>query len=350
MGQHSYTSALPIGRPLRFRGLARWPDLLRQAEFGRGRQFVAVTMGQGGSLDLVDALLRLVDGPEHLVFSMWSFEGADLRRVEAWCDRAALVSARWVVDESAPGRHPEGFEILRRRFGECFRTARMHAKFILLSGGGWNIVALTSASLDPARRLEHWWVSDDPELFRFVSGVAAGRNLSPVPIGVPLVGFERIGFSDGSWSFVDLLERLIVPGDPVTVASWTVNPAHVERVYAADPGSVRWLVDASMKRGRTGRFLEALRDRAGDQNIRGCSVHGKFARVGCWSILTSANLNPNPRTEQFIVSRDPRLARLLDGLVGEVWNRSAAPLAWGVGFQSVNKWLMRMGGRCAWAG
>ena len=339
------------GRPVLFRGLASWPIVLRMAGFGRGRSFVALTMGQAGSLDLVDALLRRIDGPADLVFSMWNLEGADLRRVQAWCDRVRLRSALWVVDESAPRRHPEGFEVLRRRFGEgCFRVGKMHAKFILLQGDGWRIVALTSASLDPARRLEHWWVADDPELFEFVSGVAAGGNLSPEPVGVPLVGFERIGFSDGSWSFVDLVERLVVPGDAVTVASWTVNPAHVERVYAAAPGRVRWLVDASMRRGRNAGFLARLRDLAGDENIRGASVHGKFCRVGCWSVLTSANLNPNPRVEQYVVSRDPALAGLLDGLVGEVFERQSPGVAWAGGFQSINKWLMRMGGRCAWAG
>ena len=289
-------------------------------------------MGQDGSLGLVDALLGYLEGPAVLQFSIWAGEGADVRAVEQWVERSRLTGARWIVDRSFEGRDPYLAEILRKRFGKgCIQTARMHAKAILLTGIGWRVAAVTSASLDPARRLEHWVISDEAAFVKRVgSALTAATEGQPQATRAAQCGpAGRLRFSNPGMDSVGMVEYMVRerPGEDLSIGTWCCSIAHLERVHRLlERGrvrSVRWLVDASMVRGNPREALNRLREVFGDECIRGCSVHGKFVRYGPWTRLTSANLNGNPRIESHVTFSDPAVASATDALLDLVWERQA---------------------------
>lgn len=331
VGVHSSHMGLRVLRRTR----SSWPEILRQGRFGRGSSLAVWTTGQGGTLDLVDALLRVIDGPAGLELSIWSGEGADVRAVEAWVRRARLTRARWVVDRSFEGRDPKLAGILQSRFpGSIEAAGRLHFKAILLTSADWTIAALTSASLDPASRLEHWVISDDPGFVGIVGdALDAAVAGDPMPEAV-VTRAGTVGFSNPGVDSIDFLRGFVddAPGGDLTIGVWTCSVAHLARVrHWLDEGlvgSVRWLVDASMVRGTPRAALQALRDQFGDDAIRGCSLHGKFWRYGDLTCLTSANLNANPRAESYVFAVSADLGAATDALVDLVWERQKPGAAW----------------------
>ena len=307
---------------------ASWARILRETQ---GMSSIVWTRGQDGILALCDALLHEHDGDSaRMEFSSWAPEGADVQRLAAWCDSTRLESAAWHVDQSFESRGPEFARVLRSRFGpDCIRPGKLHWKGITLSGTDWKVGALTSASLDAARRLEWTAISEDP---RFVQAIQdsldAGSTCAPMPDSAD-TDLGQLFVTDPGTDSIHVLEGLIDSGNPqpLTIGVWTVSTVMIDRVRALlDSGlvsSVRWLVDGSMSRSRSnaGSVIDRLRDRFGDDAIRCCSIHGKFWRLGSVTCLTSANLNRNPRAESFLISHDPEVAAQVDAITGIVWDR-----------------------------
>lgn len=141
-------------------------ELLKQAEFGRGREAIFLTGGQFSSVDWIDALLDYT-GEANATIATWTAASADLDRVDKWIGTARLKTCSWIVDRSFPNRQPAICDGFRKRFGDdSIRVFATHAKFSLIwNDEGWRIVALTSANLNLNARTEMFHAADDPDLF-----------------------------------------------------------------------------------------------------------------------------------------------------------------------------------------
>lgn len=141
-------------------------EILRGAEFGRGRECLYLTAGQFSSVDWIDAVLDYT-GEANACVATWTAALADLSRVETWIAKARLLSCEWIVDRSFPNRQPKICDQFRARFGDAsIRVFATHAKFSLLwNDAGWRVVMLTSANLNKNSRTEFFHAAEDPELF-----------------------------------------------------------------------------------------------------------------------------------------------------------------------------------------
>lgn len=181
---------LALGRPVGKRTVHRAFNapsaaaVLREAEFGPGREVFGFNGGQFSSVDLIEALVDVVGGGD-LTIATWTAAAADLNHVAAFIKRGRLRRVCWIVDRSFKTRQPALCAMLRESFGdEAIRVAETHAKFALLSGGDWRIVVQTSMNLNMNRRIESFWVADDPELFEgYAALVADVFKLQPAGAG-----------------------------------------------------------------------------------------------------------------------------------------------------------------------
>lgn len=149
-------------------------EMLREAQFGRGREAIFLTAGQFSSIDWIDALLDYT-GDADATIATWTAAAADLDRVDKWIKTARLKSCSWIVDRSFPNRQPAICDGFRRRFGDdSIRVFATHAKFSLLwNDEGWRVVAMTSANLNHNARTEMFHAADDPDLFEQFSAMVA---------------------------------------------------------------------------------------------------------------------------------------------------------------------------------
>lgn len=138
---------------------------LRGAGWGVGRECFGFNKGQFSFVDLIEAVGEWT-GPAHCTIATWTAATADMARVEAWLIRQRLRSVTWLVDYSFETRQPKFCAQLRETFGDSsIRTTASHAKFVLLKADGWNVVIQSSMNLNQNKRLENFWVCDDPVLF-----------------------------------------------------------------------------------------------------------------------------------------------------------------------------------------
>lgn len=116
------------------------------------------------------------------------------------------------------------------------------------------------------------------------------------------------GLSDGHWSMSDAILAMadLVGPSELVVCTWTAAQADIRRAHALlDRGlfrSVRFIVDRSFMT-RQAEYCRLLRQSFGDAAIRVANSHAKFAVLtgGAYDalLLTSMNLNSNPRIENF---------------------------------------------------
>lgn len=137
------------------------------------------------------------------------------------------------------------------------------------------------------------------------SGYALARGVVP--------GASAHGISDGSWSLIQAIRGLLDRTGPadLVVATWTAAHADIaEAEKFLEDGrvrSMRMIVDRSFQ-NRQPAYCEAARAAFGDAAIRVAATHAKFVLVlggerdfADVLLLTSANLNKNPRLENYSV-------------------------------------------------
>ena len=146
------------------------------------------------------------------------------------------------------------------------------------------------------------------------------------------------GLTDGRWSMIDALEELVgrATNDGkdgtcgLVIATWTAADADIDRARRlledGRIGWARWLLDHSFPRRKPG-YCQHLRERFGDEAIRVWRCHAKFAVIqapraeNSHLYLTSANLNPNLRVENFTILRSgPVIDEYLE-MVSEAFER-----------------------------
>lgn len=144
------------------------------------------------------------------------------------------------------------------------------------------------------------------------------REMAAATIGTITKGLELYTITKGQFNFGDAVSHVAAQIGPASLdlATWTANPldaAHLKSDQNAGRlTTIRFLLDFTYYR-RHPDYWAGLRELYGLENIRTANVHAKFAAIigPTMSVLivTSANLNTNLRTENYIVREDPGLAR-----------------------------------------
>lgn len=174
-----------------------------------GIELYGLTMGQFSLIDLILAVLRQT-GPAHMTVSTWTAAGAEIKTASDLLENRDVLSMRFIVDRSFKTRQPEFADQLISRFGvDSVRTTRIHAKFVVIRNGDWNIAIRTSMNLNTNPRVENFEISDDAALCDFLDGIAddifrqpTGENFTSQSRG-PTLRHGKPKPSDGALS-VDL--------------------------------------------------------------------------------------------------------------------------------------------------
>jgi hypothetical protein len=147
-------------------------------------------------------------------------------------------------------------------------------------------------------------------------------------------GVHLFGLTKGQFSMIDLAAAVLVRTGPADVSLWTwcIAEYEVEAITA-------FIVNQSIRRFRmvidwTGAqrdmpLIADLQRRFGDDCVRVSKTHAKIVQAATedgWrvTIRGSMNLNANPRFEQFDVSDDAVVFDVVEGVMAEMWERSAA--------------------------
>jgi hypothetical protein len=133
-----------------------------------GCEIFGLNCGQFSFINILEHCLNEI-GPAHCVVATWTAAGADIKRAKVFCNKAELLSMKWLIDRSFKSRQPELCAILQDNFGaESIRTASSHAKFMLLYNDDWNLVIRTSMNLNMNKRIEDFEISDDPVFLKYM--------------------------------------------------------------------------------------------------------------------------------------------------------------------------------------
>jgi len=146
-------------------------------------------------------------------------------------------------------------------------------------------------------------------------------------------GIERYFVTKGQFSLIDVLRRILDQTGPadVVVSTWTSAGADIAEAFdLLDDGrirSIRFLVDHFFQR-RKPQFCGQIRKLFGDESIRVTRNHAKLVVITNeeWkiSVLTSMNLNTNPRLEYALVRESPELAAFNLQWIGEIFETKKA--------------------------
>ena len=144
-------------------------------------------------------------------------------------------------------------------------------------------------------------------------------------------GEIRHVLSDGSWSLVDALmsiAKVTGPETNIDLSTWSAADADTRQIMhfmrSGQLRSLRLLVDCSFVT-RKPQVCAAVRKLFGDDALRVWNSHAKFAIFYGGDLdallISSANLNRNPRIENFTLFTDPAMVKEYRALVDELWER-----------------------------
>lgn len=137
----------------------------------QGMDVFLVSKGQWSLIDALEYLLGQT-GPADAVLTTWSMGGEEVATMNRLLRVKGLIrSLRFLVDFSFVSRKPVFCSDLRAAFGDCVRVFPCHAKLGLIGNEDWKLVIRSSMNLNRNIRLEFLEVSDDAELYDFLSGV-----------------------------------------------------------------------------------------------------------------------------------------------------------------------------------
>lgn len=146
------------------------------ADFDQETDVVGLMTGRFGLIHLLRHLFTIT-GPGNLTVSSWRLYAKDVDHVLKTLAAGRLLSARWLLDSTFQHRQPLEANQIREKFGRsALRVTRNHAKFLLLGTPDrrWTITIKTSANLNQNPRLEHFDITNDPNLFDFLNQIVDG--------------------------------------------------------------------------------------------------------------------------------------------------------------------------------
>ena len=121
-------------------------------------------------------------------------------------------------------------------------------------------------------------------------------------------GCEIFGLTAGQFSFVDIIEHCAseIGRSRCIISTWSASILHIDRILEMKRvgliDGVGMIIDRSFKTCKPD-VCAHLVNNLGIENVKTASIHAKFAML--WNenrrivIFTSANLNKNPRNENF---------------------------------------------------
>lgn len=146
---------------------------------------------------------------------------------------------------------------------------------------------------------------------------------------------ECFGISKGQFSLIDIVEHVLTQIGPsdVDIATWTAADADaarvIELVESGDIGNMRWLIDRIVLT-RQPKLMKAVIGRFGRDSVRLLRTHAKFVVFrGVETsavVMTSMNLNSNPRFESFHLSADSDLVAYMTRFVDEIFTQQSKNL------------------------
>ena len=131
-------------------------------ELSRNCEIFGLTKGQFSLFNIIQVVLEKT-GPADVLISTWTAAGADTKQAKEFLQNGLIRKIRWIVDRSFMSRQPEYCRILLNEFGDCIRTIRTHAKFIVITNERWHFVIRTSMNLNSNPRIEDFEISEDRE-------------------------------------------------------------------------------------------------------------------------------------------------------------------------------------------
>lgn len=160
-----------LNRDKKRRDVVRTINAARAEAIGpltKGCEIFGLTKGQFSLVEILEHCLDYT-GPAHLAISTWTAGGGDVQHLDWLVQNQKVLSCQWLLDASFPSRKWEYCELLAQRFGEDnLRFSSVHLKCILLKNADWNLCIRTGMNLNKCLRLEHFEISDDLELMRFL--------------------------------------------------------------------------------------------------------------------------------------------------------------------------------------
>ncbi len=136
-------------------------------ELYKGCEIFGLTQGQFSFFDIIETVLNVV-GPAHVVIATWTAAGAETTRAKEFLKNGSINSIKWIVDRSFASRQPEYCQILVDGFGDCIRTLRTHAKFLLIYNDQWNFVIRSSMNFNTNPRIEDFEISEDKDFLSYM--------------------------------------------------------------------------------------------------------------------------------------------------------------------------------------
>lgn len=304
---------------------------------------VVLCKGQISMADLVLAALD-VTGRARVVVAAWEVDEADVDALGAAVADGRAASLDLI---SVASNRPAGRALLAKAhhvFGrERVHLTATHAKVATLEGNGWSLVIRGSLNMSRQRVIEQIEIEHSPEIcaawlaylaaqqqrakYPGPTAPALGRAaLAQLPPGGRLFGLTA-GFSA-----IDLLRAAVarVGNAPeVEIAGFKIGEEEARELAAmleaGTVSAVRALVSPAFV-AQCPEQAQAVEDALGAASVRLAWYHGRFfvvrSAAGALAVHSSANLNANPRCEQYDASEEPATVEHFARLHRETWERT----------------------------
>lgn len=125
----------------------------------KGMKRFGLTAGQFSLSDLIEYILNKI-GPSDLYLSTWAASSEGLKKTFAFLESKMIRNVKFMIDTGAKQYRDRQFGELIDRFGDCLRTTRIHAKFVVIRNENYSIVIRTSANLNRNTRLETFEIDE----------------------------------------------------------------------------------------------------------------------------------------------------------------------------------------------
>jgi hypothetical protein len=126
----------------------------------KGMRRFGFTAGQFSLSDLIEHVLTQI-GPSDLYLSTWAASSAGLKKTFEFLNNGQIRNIKFMTDTGAKQYRDTEFGILLDKFGDCIRTTRIHAKFVVIRNEKFSVVIRTSANLNKNTRLENFEIDED---------------------------------------------------------------------------------------------------------------------------------------------------------------------------------------------
>lgn len=138
----------------------------------KGMEIFGLTKGQFSIINVIEEVLSQT-GVADVVISTWTAAGVEIKKAEDFLNNGLINKLHFIVDRSFETRKKKYYDLLISKFGDIVSITNTHAKFILISNDEWKISIRTSMNLNENKRLENFEISDDKELFNYLSEISA---------------------------------------------------------------------------------------------------------------------------------------------------------------------------------